>query len=207
MSNVAERQMAIIEKAKAQVESRVIARLETPAGERDYLVNQDKALLNSIKARLETAYGKQLPTGFKFNEVIETLVTIANRLQYANKEVRELLQPGTNEIDLYTLFDRETRDELITAYGALPYNRQPTVLTLLDNTTVVLDSERVVQARKGRKADIPTLNNCVERLAIKLGLYSEYKATVEQEEQEFTNAVNKLKELETLANYQAQLEA
>ena len=207
MSNVAERQMAIIEKAKAQVESRIIARLETPAGERDYLVDQDKALLNSIKTRLETAYGKPLPTGFKFNDVVETIVTIASRLQYANKEVRELLQPGTNEIDLYALFDRETRDEIIKAYGALPYNRQATVLTMPDNSVVTLDADLVQQAKQGRKADIPTLNNCINRLSVKLGLYADYQATVEQEEQAFNDATSRLARLEKLAEYQAQLEA
>ena len=46
--NIEQRQMAIIEKAKAQQEARLIARLETPAGERDFLVEQDKALLNSL---------------------------------------------------------------------------------------------------------------------------------------------------------------
>ena len=205
--NIEQRQMAIIEKAKAQQESRLIARLETPAGERDFLVDQDKALLNSIKARLETAYGKQLPTGFKFNDIVETIVTIASRLQYANKEVRELLQPGTNEIDLYTLFDRETRDEIIKAYGALPYNRQATVLTLLDGTVEVLDADLVAQAKQGRKADIPTLNNCINRLAVRLGLYADYQATAEQEAQAFTDATSRLARLEKLAEYQAQLEA
>ena len=85
---IEQRQQAIIERAKAQQEARLIARLETPAGERDFLVDQDKALLNSIKARLETAYGKQLPTGFKFNDIVETIVflaTIASMAFYTYK--------------------------------------------------------------------------------------------------------------------------
>lgn len=205
--NIEQRQMAIIEKAKAQQEARLIARLETPAGERDFLVEQDKALLNSIKARLETAYGKQLPTGFKFNDVVETIVTIASRLQYANKEVRELLQPGTNEIDLYTLFDRETRDELIKAYGQLPYSRQATVLTMLDGTVAILDQDLVDQAKQGRKADIPTLNNCLSRISARLGLYADYSVTEEQENTAFNDATSRLARLEKLAEYQAQLEA
>lgn len=204
---IEQRQMAIIEKAKAQQEARLIARLETPAGERDFLVEQDKALLNTIKTRVETAYGKQLPSGFKFNDVIETLVTIASRLQYANKEVRELLQPGTNEIDLYALFDRETRDEIIKAYGALPYSRQATVLTMLDGTTEVLDADLVEQARVGRKADVNALNNCIARLATRLGLYADYQATEEQEATAFNDATARMARLEKLATYQAQLEA
>ena len=204
---IEQRQQAIIERAKAQQEARLIARLETPAGERDYLVEQDKVLLNSIKARLETAYGKQLPTGFKFNDVIETIVTIASRLQYANKEVRELLQPGTNEIDLYTLFDRETRDEIIKAYGALPYSRQATVLTMLDGTEEVLDADLVEQAKVGRKADIPALNNCIARIATRLGLYADYTATEEQESTAFDDATRRMARLDKLSMYQAQLEA
>lgn len=204
---IEQRQTAIIERAKAQQEARLMARLETPAGERDFLVEQDKALLNSIKARVETAYGKQLPTGFKFNDVIETIVMLASRLQYANKEVRELLQPGTNEIDLYTLFDRETRDEIIRAYGALPYSRQATVLTMLDGTEEVLDADLVEQAKLGRKADIPALNNCISRLATRLGLYADYTATQEQETQAFDDATRRMARLEKLATYQAQLEA
>ena len=148
-----------------------------------------------------------MPTGFKFNDVIETIVTIASRLQYANKEVRELLQPGTNEIDLYALFDRETRDEIIKAYGALPYSRQATVLTMLDGTTEVLDADIVEQAKVGRKADIPALNNCIARLATRLGLYADYVATKEQESTAFNDATRRMERLDKLSAYQAQLEA
>ena len=204
---VAEKQQMLVERARAQAENRIMARLETPAGERDYLATEDKAFLASIVKRLEVAYGKTLPVGYKFNDVIETIVMIASRLQFANKEVRELLQPGAGEIDLYQIFDRETRDELIQAYEQLPYNRKPTELTMLDGTVEVLDADLVQLARVGRRADIPTLNNAIERISLKLALYGTYEASQKQEDTQFEEARIKLERLDKLSRLQGQLEA
>ena len=140
---VAERIEAIKKQALALAQKRQVEMLNTSNGINNYLASEDRKLLNSIASRIAVAYDKPLATGFMFAENIEILVAITNRLQYANKSVRELLEPGEADLDLYAIFDRSIRDELLEAYGSLPYLREATVLTMPDGSTEVLDAELV----------------------------------------------------------------
>ena len=204
--NLIEAQNRIIERQKAQFEARAIGMLETEAGQADYIKSVDTTKLKSIADRIGVAYNKDLACGYQFNEPIEYLVAIARALQYAKKEVRELLQPSDeNDADLYLLFDRDTRDELISAYGSLPYAREATTLVMPDGTVQVLDQDLVDEARKGKPCDVARLNSAIEKTALRIGLLGQYTATQEKADEEFTSAQRKVAKLATLNSYKTQL--
>ena len=202
---VAERIEAIKKQALALAQKRQVEMLNTSNGINNYLASEDRKLLNSIASRIAVAYDKPLATGFIFAENIEILVAITNRLQYANKSVRELLEPGEADLDLYAIFDRSIRDELLEAYGSLPYLREATVLTMPDGSTEVLDAELVATAKQGVPCNVEKLNSCIEILSLRLGLYCSYVATEEQATKAFTQASQKLKSLDKLAELKSQL--
>ena len=195
----------IKEQALAIAQKRQVEMLNTSNGINNYLASEDRKLLNSIASRIAVAYDKPLATGFMFAENLEILVAITNRLQYANKSVRELLEPGDTDLDLYSIFDRSLRDEILEAYGSLPYLREPTILTMPDGTTEVLDEELVETAKKGIPCDVQKLNSCIEILSLRLGLYNSYVATQDQAERAFTQASQKIKSLDKLADLKKQL--
>lgn len=202
---VAERIEAIKKQALALAQKRQVEMLNTSNGINNYLASEDRKLLNSIASRIAVAYDKPLATGFMFAENIEILVAITNRLQYANKSVRELLEPGEADLDLYSIFDRSIRDELLEAYGSLPYLREATVLTMPDGSTEVLDAELVATAKQGVPCNVEKLNSCIEILSLRLGLYCSYVASEEQATRAFTQASQKLKSLDKLAELKSQL--
>lgn len=202
---VAERIEAIKRQALALAQKRQVEMLNTSNGINNYLASEDRKLLNSIASRIAVAYDKPLATGFMFAENIEILVAITNRLQYANKSVRELLEPGEADLDLYSIFDRSIRDELLEAYGSLPYLREATVLVMPDGSTEVLDAELVATAKQGVPCNVEKLNSCIEILSLRLGLYCSYVATEEQATKAFTQASQKLKSLDKLAELKSQL--
>ena len=198
---VAERIEAIKKQALALAQKRQVEMLNTSNGINNYLASEDRKLLNSIASRIAVAHDKPLATGFMFAENIEILVAITNRLQYANKSVRELLEPGEADLDLYAIFDRSIRDELLEAYGSLPYLREATVLTMPDGSTEVLDET----AKQGTPCNVEKLNSCIEILALRLGLYCSYVASEDQATRAFTQASQKLKSLDKLAELKSQL--
>ena len=202
---VAERIEAIKKQALALAQKRQVEMLNTSNGINNYLASEDRKLLNSIASRIAVAYDKPLATGFMFAENIEILVAITNRLQYANKSVRELLEPGEADLDLYSIFDRSIRDELLEAYGSLPYLREATVLTMPDGSTEVLDAELVATAKQGVPCNVEKLNSCIEILSLRLGLYCSYVASEDQATKAFTQASQKLKSLDKLAELKSQL--
>lgn len=202
---VAERIEAIKKQALALAQKRQVEMLNTSNGINNYLASEDRKLLNSIASRIAVAYDKPLATGFMFAENIEILVAITNRLQYANKSVRELLEPGEADLDLYAIFDRSIRDELLEAYGSLPYLREATVLTMPDGSTEVLDAELVATAKQGTPCNVEKLNSCIEILSLRLGLYCSYVASEDQATRAFTQASQKLKSLDKLAELKSQL--
>lgn len=201
-----EAQNRIIERQKALVEARTVAILDTDYGQMDYIKRLDTITLKAIADRIGVAYNKELACGYQFNEPIEYLVAIARALQYAKKEVRELLQPSDeNDADLYLLFDRDTRDELISAYGSLPYAREATTLVMPDNTMQVLDQDLVDEARKGKPCDVARLNSAIEKTALRIGLLGQYTATQAKADEEFASAQSKVAKLATLNSYKTQL--
>lgn len=202
---VAERIEAIKRQALALAQKRQVEMLNTSNGINNYLASEDRKLLNNIASRIAVAYDKPLATGFMFAENIEILVAITNRLQYANKSVRELLEPGEADLDLYSIFDRSIRDELLEAYGSLPYLREATVLVMPDGSTEVLDAELVATAKQGTPCNVEKLNSCIEILSLRLGLYCSYVASEDQATKAFTQASQKLKSLDKLAELKSQL--
>lgn len=205
MNTVLERIEAIKMAAKASAEQRQLNLLNTEAGVSNFLASEDRKLLQSIANRIAVAYDKPVVTGYQFSENVELLVAITNRLQYANKSVRELLEPGESDLDLYSIFDRSIRDDLLLAYGSLPYQREATVLTMPDGSVEILDAEQVASAKVGVRVDVPKLNACIEILALRLGLYGSYVVTQEQADKAFTQAEQKLASLEKLNSLKDQL--
>lgn len=202
---VLERIEAIKASAKASAEQRQLNLLNTEAGVSNFLASEDRKLLQAIANRIAVAYDKPLATGYQFSENIEMLVAITSRLQYASKNIRELLEPGTDDLDLYAIFDRSIRDELLEAYGSLPYQREATVLTMPDGSTEILDAEQVASAKVGVRTDVAKLNSCIEILALRLGLYGSYVVKQEEADKAFTLATQKLASLDKLNSLKDQL--
>lgn len=205
MSTVLDRINQIKESAKAAAEQRQLKLLNTEAGVANYLASEDRKLLQSIANRIAVAYDKPLATGYQFSENVELLVAITSKLQYASKNIRELLEPGTDDLDLYAIFDRSIRDDLLQAYGSLPYQREATVLTMPDGSVEILDAEQIASAKVGVRTDVAKLNACIEILALRLGLYGTYTVTQEQADRAFTQAIQKLASLDKLNSLKDQL--
>jgi hypothetical protein len=205
MSTVLERIEAIKASAKASAEQRQLNLLNTEAGVTNYLASEDRKLLQSIANRIAVAYDRPVATGYQFSENVELLVAITSKLQYASKNVRELLEPGTDDLDLYSIFDRGIRDDILLAYGSLPYQREATVLTMPDGSTEILDADQVASAKLGVKCDVNKLNSCLEILSLRLGLYGSYQVTSDQADKAFTIATQKLASLDKLNSLKDQL--
>lgn len=204
---VQERIEQIKANALAQTEKRQLELLDTTSGINNYLAGEDRKLLTAISSRIASAYDKPTVTGYQFSENVELIVAITSRLQYANKSVRELLEPGTDELDLYSIFDRGIRDDILSAYGSLPYSREATIIMLPDNSIEVLDAELVAEARVGKPCNIELLNASLEIISLRLGLYGQYKATQEQADTAWKSATAKLVQVEKLEAYKQSLQA
>jgi len=203
---IEERQKQILENMAKRQEIKQMAMLDTDAGMSDYAVTTDKDLLQSIIDRIAVAYDSPVMTGYKFSENVEMVIAIVNKLQFANKKMREALEPSTNQINLYKLFDRDIREGLLEAYGQLPYARELTTLTLPDGKVEILDQDIVDQAREGIPADITKFNFVLSKVGFKLGLYADYVTSQQQEDVAFAHAKKKLITVEKLAEYQKQIE-
>ena len=205
-TNVQSIQAQIIERQKAQLESRVIALLQTSAGEADFLKSSDMKTLRVLADKIEKAYDKPLAVGFQFSEPIELIVAIARALQYAKREIREMLTPtDANDLNLFALFDRDLRDAIISSYGSLPYLREATQLAMPDGSFKILDQDIVDEARKGKPCDVEALNFAIEKVAIRLGLLGNYTATQAKADEAFSNAQRQVARLTSLAEYKSQL--
>ena len=199
-------QAQIISRQKAQLESRAIALLQTSAGEADFLKSSDMKTLRVLADKIEKAYDKPLAVGFQFSEPIELIVSIARALQYAKREIREMLTPtDANDLNLFSLFDRDLRDVIINSYGSLPYLREVTQLAMPDGSFKILDQDLVDEARKGKPCDVETLNFAIEKVAIRLGLLGNYTATQAKADEAFSNAQRQVARLISLAEYKSQL--
>ena len=205
-ANVQTIEAQIIERQKAQLENRIIAQLKTSAGEADFIKSTDMKTLRVLADKIEKAYNKPLAVGFQFSEPIELIIAIARALQYAKREIREMLTPNSDsDMNLFSLFDRDLRDVLINSYGALPYLREATQLAMPDGTFKILDQDIVDDARKGKPCDIATLNFAIEKVAIRLGLLGNYTATQDKATEAFDYAKRQVARLISLAEYKSQL--
>jgi hypothetical protein len=201
-----ERTQAIMAAAKAKREQKDLEMLDTKSGAQRFLREQDAKLLDTIMDQLAAAYNRDIMTGYKFDDNIEKMVAIVSNLQFAKREVRELLEPSSDkDLDLYAIFDRDLRDMVTGSYGSLPYLREPTVITMADGETKVLDQDVCMRAGQGSKADVATLNVAINIIASKLGLYADYEATETQEEVAWNNAVERLTRSKQLQLLQGEL--
>lgn len=189
-----ERMKAIEAQARVRCEQRELQVLDTSHGVQRYLAKKDGVVLDTILAQLNMAYDKELNIGYKFSENVEKIIAIIFGLQFAKREVRELLQPSanSNNIDLYKVFDRSLRDMVVDSYGQLPYFREETKLEMPDGKIQVLDTLAVKRAEEGRKADIEMLNVAVQEIALALDLLGEYAVTQEEEDRAWTQATERL---------------
>jgi len=199
--------MKLIEaNAKAKREAKDLAMLDTTAGAQRYLREQDAKVLDRILDQLSGAYNRDIMTGYKFEDNVEKMVAIISSLQFAKREVRELLEPSNEgDLDLYNLFDRDLRDMVTSSYGSLPYLRETTELTMPNGDIKVLDQDICDRAEKGQRADIDALNVAVNIISSKLGLYADYEVTQEQETIAWDNAVTRLNKSKQLQLLQGEL--
>ena len=199
---ITERMNAIKAAAQAKRNQKDLAMLNTDTGAQRFLREQDAKVLDTIIDQISAAYNRDIMTGYKFEDNIEKMVAIATNLQFAKRDVRDLLTPSSkDDLDLYELFDRDLRDMVVTSYGSLPYLREVTTITHTDGEIIVLDQEACDRAEQGIPANVEKLNVAINIIASKLGLYADYEATQRQEEQAWTGAIerlNKAKQLQLL---------
>lgn len=205
LNPVQARMQAILELGKQQQMQRDLAILNTADGAQRFLKEEDAKVLDAILDRITVAYNKDILTGYKFEDNVEKMVAIVSALQYAKREVRELLEPSGNNIDLYQLFDRDLRDMVTSSYGSLPYFREPTLLEMPDGTFRTLDVEACERAEAGTPANIKRLNVALNIISSKLGLYANYQVSEEQESVAWNRAVAKLNTVKQLQLLQGAL--
>ena len=186
--------LAMIKQQRAESKvQRQLAMLDNQEYVEILLAKEDAKLLDRILDDLSKAYGKPIYTGFTYNENIEKLVAICNKLQYAKADIRELIDSS-----YYELFDRTIREMVIDAYGMLPYFREPTVVELSDGNKTVLDADLVDKAKQGIKPNIAKLQLSINILADTLNLQATYKVTEEEANKAWEQAINKINRLERL---------
>ena len=186
--------LAMIKQQRAESKvQRQLAMLDNQEYVEILLAKEDAKLLDRILDDLSKAYGKPIFTGFTYNENIEKLVAICNKLQYAKADIRELIDSS-----YYELFDRTIREMVIDAYGMLPYFREPTVVELSDGTKTVLDADLVDKAKQGIKPNVDKLQLAIDILSDTLNLQATYRVSEEEADKAWEQAVNKINKLERL---------
>jgi len=187
------------QRAQSKVE-RELAMLDKDEYVDFVLAKEDAKVLDAIIADISDAYEQPVYSGFTYNENIEKLVAICNKLQFAKADVRELINA-----DYYSIFDRSIRDKVITAYGQLPYSREVTTVELNDGTSMQLDAELVANAKEGKPADIESLQLAIDILSNVLNLQANYRVSQTEADVAWANAKAKIDKVERLkmvtANY------
>jgi len=192
--------MADIEaKAQANKEARQIKVLQTDKGTSRHLRKLDTDKLNNIVTTLSGITDRPIFTGYTFAKNVETLVAIASTLQYMKGDLREEV-PSV----LWTIFDGDTRTELLTAYGRLPYLADDVTIEI-NGETVTVDPEAKERAEKGEPANVEDLESIVNDLALQLNLLGEYKCTQQEADKAWAIAKNKMRKDSTLADYKESL--
>jgi len=192
--------MAEIEaKAEAKKVERQIAMLQTPKGAVKHLRAKDAKKLKAIANSLSEITEKPVFTGFTYNSNVELIVAIAQTLQYMKGTQREQVSET-----LWDVFDTDTRTEIISAYGRMPYVADPLMIEI-DGKAIEVDPEAKVRAKKGIKPNVDDLNVLVNTVALKLGLLAEYKCTSTEANMAWDNAVVKARKAELLDSYKDSL--
>jgi len=176
--------IAQLAKAKrARQEQEQLTALDNPKVANVHFIKEDSKTINIMIAKISEATDKPIYSGFIYDEITEKIVAIANALQYAKAEARELIPT-----DYYEIFSRSICDAIIKAYGRLPYHKEPTILTLADGSTKVIGADTVQQALEGTQADIETLKCFVNIIVRELNLLSDVEISQEQFDRAFTTA-------------------
>ena len=186
-------------KAQAKREERLMKILSTSSGEAHYLYGVDTAKLQLIVDTIEDVTGKPLFSGYTYSTNVETIVAIASALQYMKGPLRDSVPEG-----IWKVFNGNTRDAIIKAYGSLPYLAQE-VLIEVNGEMINVDPEAPVRARAGVKPNVQALDPLVNSVAMDLGLLAEYNCTQGQADMAWKLAVNKLNKQEVLDSYKDSL--
>jgi len=187
-------------KAQAQAQERQMKLLSTITGANRMLRKKDGIKLGSIVTKLADVTEKPVFTGFTFNSNVETIVAIANTLQYMKGDLREQV-PET----IWSIFDTDTRTELLEAYGRLPYLADELAIEV-NGESVVIDPEARTRAKEGVKPNVDKLNILVNDVALNMGLLGEYECTEAEANTAWSNAVRKVHKAEVLDRYKDSLE-
>jgi len=201
----AERLKEAMAQVRAKAEEKRIEKqisvLSTPEGANMTLEGDDATLLNEIKLKLEDIQGKPVYQGFTFNPNVESVVAIANTLQFMKGDLRDQV-----DAELYEVFTPQLRDAIIEAYGRLPYFKEATIIEM-EGKQVVLDPEAPEMAAKGIPTDVKALQVYFDIVALNLGLNATYNITQQQADKAWDRAVENLRKAEILEEYKKSLES
>lgn len=182
-------------KASANLVARRIALLSTESGANQMLRKQDGAKLDALKTQISNITEKPVFTGFTYNTNVETIVAIAQSLQFMKGDLRDQIPEA-----VWSVFDADTRTELLNAYGRMPYLAEELAIEI-DGKNVVVDPTAKTRAKAGIKPNIPNLVTLVNTVAMDLGLLAEYNCTQQEADTEWANALNRVHKAELLDTY------
>ena len=188
-------------KARLKAEQRLIDSLGTEKGSNRFLKNKDGKILEDIVTSIEDVTGKPMFHGFTFSSNVELIVAIASALQFMKGNLRELVSES-----LYKIFDGDTRDEILIAYGRLPYAMEDTIVNV-DGEEIIIDPLAKQRARDGIKAEVADLASVVSSVALELGLLGEYSCTQAEANSAWFQAMSKIDRQDKMEEYKASLSA
>ena len=191
---------AIKERAEAKAIERRIALLETESGANKMLRKEDGKTLSAIVTKIAPVTDKPVFTGFMFNSNVETIVAIAQSLQFMKGNLRDQI-PET----IWEIFDADTRSEILSAYGRLPYLAEELTIEI-NGSHVQVDPTAKERAKAGIKPNVDELNILINTVAMNLNLLGEYTCTQREADTAWTGAVARVAKAEILDSYKDSLQ-
>ena len=191
---------AIKERALAKATERRIALLDTESGANKMLRKEDGKVLHAITAKIADITEKPVFTGFMFNSNIETIVAIAQSLQFMKGNLRDQI-PET----IWEIFDADTRSEILNAYGRLPYLAEDLTIEI-NGSHVQVDPTAKERAKAGIKPNVEELNVLINTVAMNLDLLGEYTCTQREADTAWTGAIARVAKAEILDSYKDSLQ-
>lgn len=188
--------------ASAVVDSvnRKIVALTTATGANRHLRMKDSIKLTAITTTLSKITDKPVYSGFTYNTNVETIVAIANTLQFMKGDLRDQV-PNS----LWEIFDGDTRSEIIEAYGRLPYLADETFIEV-QGELVNVDPEARTRAKAGIKPNVEVLEALVTSVAVDLHLLGKYECKQSQVDSAWISATNKMHKAEVLDSYKDEIQ-
>jgi len=192
--------IANIEKqAQARAEERQLNALTTVSGANRMLRKKDTRVLERVVDSIVDIQEKPVFNGFTYSRNVELVVGIASALQYMKGDLRDMVPSA-----IATVFDADTRTEVLDAYGRLPYLAED-VLIEVNGELVNLDPEAKERASTGIPSDPVELEAIVNDIAIDLGLLAEYACTPREADTAWSSAKAKLAKAEKMESYKDSL--